>query len=131
MFNVVPTAFEIALVAGILAVSYGPQYAALVGTTIVTYTAYTLAVTQWRQAFRQVRPRPAASRGRTRTPRVSFRILPYPSACVRCPSESVPIPTQEMNRNENAGNTAAVDSLLNYETVKYFNNESHEVLPHL
>jgi ABC-type transport system involved in Fe-S cluster assembly fused permease/ATPase subunit len=31
-----------------------------------------------------------------------------------------------MNRIENEASTKAVDSLLNYETVKYFNNEAHE-----
>lgn len=33
----------------------------------------------------------------------------------------------EMNRLDSAANGSAVDSLLNYETVKYFNNESREV----
>lgn len=32
----------------------------------------------------------------------------------------------EMNKAENEGGNKAVDSLLNYETVKYFNNELHE-----
>lgn len=31
-----------------------------------------------------------------------------------------------MNATDNEANTKAVDSLLNYETVKYFNNEAHE-----
>lgn len=31
-----------------------------------------------------------------------------------------------MNKAENEGGNKAVDSLLNYETVKYFNNELHE-----
>lgn len=31
-----------------------------------------------------------------------------------------------MNRIEAKGSSRAVDSLLNYETVKYFNNEAHE-----
>jgi ATP-binding cassette subfamily B protein len=34
---------------------------------------------------------------------------------------------REMNEVENVANTRAIDSLLNFETVKYFNNESHEV----
>ena len=34
---------------------------------------------------------------------------------------------REMNEVENTANTRAVDSLLNFETVKYFNNEGHEV----
>ncbi|WP_439814831.1 ABCB family ABC transporter ATP-binding protein/permease [Zavarzinia sp. CC-PAN008] len=33
---------------------------------------------------------------------------------------------QEMNRQDEQANTKAVDSLLNYETVKYFGNEGHE-----
>jgi ATP-binding cassette subfamily B (MDR/TAP) protein 7 len=52
---------------------------------IGTYTAFTLAVTQWRTKFRR-----------------------------------------EMNRADNLCGARALDSLLNYETVKYFNNEKHE-----
>lgn len=33
---------------------------------------------------------------------------------------------REMNEQDNRANTKAVDSLLNYETVKYFGNEAHE-----
>jgi ABC-type transport system involved in Fe-S cluster assembly fused permease/ATPase subunit len=33
---------------------------------------------------------------------------------------------REMNNEDNRANTKAVDSLLNYETVKYFGNEEHE-----
>jgi ATP-binding cassette, subfamily B, heavy metal transporter len=33
---------------------------------------------------------------------------------------------REMNESDTEANTKAVDSLLNYETVKYFNNEGHE-----
>lgn len=32
----------------------------------------------------------------------------------------------DMNRAENESGNVAVDSLLNYETVKYFNNEQYE-----
>ena len=32
-----------------------------------------------------------------------------------------------MNRAENEAGSKAVDSLINYETVKYFNNEQHEI----
>ena len=31
-----------------------------------------------------------------------------------------------MNETDSAANTRAIDSLLNYETVKYFNNEEYE-----
>jgi ATP-binding cassette subfamily B protein len=33
---------------------------------------------------------------------------------------------RDMNQSDTEANTKAVDSLLNYETVKYFNNEAHE-----
>ena len=33
---------------------------------------------------------------------------------------------REMNRTDSEANTRAIDSLINYETVKYFNNERHE-----
>ena len=85
LFNVVPTALEIGLVAGILSYSFGAPFAALVGGTVGAYTIFTLAVTQWRTRFRQ-----------------------------------------EMNRLENQGSTRAIDALINFETVKYFNNEAHE-----
>jgi ABC-type transport system involved in Fe-S cluster assembly fused permease/ATPase subunit len=31
-----------------------------------------------------------------------------------------------MNRAESQASSRAIDSLINYETVKYFNNEEHE-----
>jgi ATP-binding cassette subfamily B protein len=34
---------------------------------------------------------------------------------------------RRMNETDQEANTRAIDSLLNYETVKYFNNEEHEV----
>ena len=34
---------------------------------------------------------------------------------------------KSMNKLENEASARSVDSLLNYETVKYFNNEAHEV----
>ena len=53
VFNVFPTAFEIALVSGILASKCGPEFAMLTGGTIATYTAFTIACTQWRTKFRR------------------------------------------------------------------------------
>jgi ABC-type transport system involved in Fe-S cluster assembly fused permease/ATPase subunit len=33
---------------------------------------------------------------------------------------------RDMNDQDNVANTKAIDSLLNFETVKYFDNEEHE-----
>ncbi|PRP80106.1 ABC transporter B family protein [Planoprotostelium fungivorum] len=85
VFNIVPTALEIALVMGILYSSFGAPYSLLTGGTMVTYAAFTFAVTQWRTKFRK-----------------------------------------EMNSTENEAAARAMDSLLNFETVKYFNNERLE-----
>nr|XP_040223234.2 iron-sulfur clusters transporter ABCB7, mitochondrial isoform X1 [Anopheles coluzzii] len=85
VFNVVPTMFELALVSSILGMKCGMAYAALSMGCVGVYSAYTLAVTQWR---------------------TKFRIY--------------------MNQAENEAGNKAVDSLINYETVKYFNNEQYE-----
>lgn len=85
VFNVVPTAFELALVSSILGAKCGWAFAGISMGCVGVYTAYTLAVTQWRTKYRVY-----------------------------------------MNRAENEAGNKAVDSLINYETVKYFNNERYE-----
>ncbi|XP_055532176.1 iron-sulfur clusters transporter ABCB7, mitochondrial isoform X2 [Wyeomyia smithii] len=85
VFNVVPTIFEMALVSSILGMKCGLAYAGLSMGCVGVYSAYTLAVTQWRTKFRVY-----------------------------------------MNQAENEAGNKAVDSLINYETVKYFNNELYE-----
>ncbi|HET7314431.1 ABC transporter ATP-binding protein/permease [Salinisphaera sp.] len=85
LFNILPTAFEIGLVAAILFYYYSIWFTLIVLASVVVYVAVTAALTEWRT--RHVR---------------------------------------ESNRLDAAANTRAVDSLLNYETVKYFGNESFE-----
>ncbi|XP_066571052.1 iron-sulfur clusters transporter ABCB7, mitochondrial [Amia ocellicauda] len=85
VFNLGPTMFEVALVSGILYYKCGGQYALVTLGTLSAYTAFTIAVTQWRTQFRI-----------------------------------------QMNKADNEAGNAAIDSLLNYETVKYFNNEKYE-----
>ncbi|XP_020085837.1 ABC transporter B family member 25, mitochondrial isoform X1 [Ananas comosus] len=86
VFNVVPTALEIAMVSGILAYNFGSTFAWITSVSVAAYVAFTLIVTQWRTKFRTA-----------------------------------------MNKADNAASTVSIDSLLNYETVKYFNNEAFEV----
>ena len=85
LFNTFPTILEIALVAGILAWSYGWLYALVILATVVAYVWFTYAATEWRINIRR-----------------------------------------DMNAADTEANTKAVDSLLNFETVKYFGNEEHE-----
>ncbi|XP_065124074.1 iron-sulfur clusters transporter ABCB7, mitochondrial [Paramisgurnus dabryanus] len=85
VFNLGPTFFEMFLVSSILYYKCGGQFAMVTLGTLSAYTAFTVAVTQWRTRFRI-----------------------------------------EMNKADNEAGNAAIDSLLNYETVKYFNNEKYE-----
>ncbi len=85
LFQIIPTVFEILLVAGVLWGLYDFWFAAITVVTIAFYIAYTLLITRWRLAYRR-----------------------------------------QMLEAESEANTKAIDSLLNYETVKYFGNEDHE-----
>lgn len=86
VFNVVPTVFELALASGLLAYYCGWTLSALTAVSVASYTAFTVAVTQWRTRFRQ-----------------------------------------EMNKHDAEGGARAVDSLVNYEAVKVYGAEGHEV----
>ena len=85
MFNIVPTLFEILMVAGIFAVAFSIWYAVITLVAVVIYIAFTVITTDWRNRF-----------------------------------------VREANQADSSTNTRAIDSLLNYETVKYFNNEDYE-----
>ena len=85
LFNVVPTFFEIFLVAAILFYLYGFWYAFVTLITIGLYSFLTFQITEWRNEFRK-----------------------------------------RMNKSDNEVSTKMIDSLLNFETVKYFNNEIYE-----
>jgi ATP-binding cassette subfamily B protein len=85
LFNIIPTIFEILLVALILWGMFDFSFTAVILTTVGVYIAWTLIFTEWRIRFRRA-----------------------------------------MNETDQEANTRAVDSLLNFETVKYFGNEAHE-----
>lgn len=85
LFNILPTIFEILLVAGILLVGYGVSYALIIIVAVALYVTFSIVVTEWRTDF-----------------------------------------VRRMNEMDSKSNTRAVDSLLNYETVKYFANEAYE-----
>ena len=85
VFNIAPTLFEIAMVAGILLFNYGPSFALTVIIAVVAYGLFSVRATEWRTQY-----------------------------------------VREMNEADSSSNTRAVDSLLNFETVKYFTNEGFE-----
>ena len=85
LFNTIPTALEIAFMAGVLWWNFGWLYAAVIIVTVIVYVAFTYMATEWRIHIRRA-----------------------------------------MNDADTDANTKAIDSLLNFETVKYFGNEEHE-----
>ena len=85
LFNILPTLLEIALVAGILFISYGSAFALITAVAVATYIAFSVVVTEWRTVY-----------------------------------------VREANQLDSRANTRAIDSLLNYETVKLFGNERYE-----
>lgn len=85
MFNIVPTIFEIGMVALIFGTTFSAWYALITLLAVAIYVAFTIITTEWRNRF-----------------------------------------VREANQADSSTNTRAIDSLLNYETVKYFNNEQFE-----
>ncbi len=85
LFNIIPTLFELFLVAVILFKQFSLAYCLTVIIAILIYIVFSVVITEWRTKF-----------------------------------------VREANEQDNRSNTRAVDSLLNYETVKYFNNEHYE-----
>lgn len=85
LFNIIPTLLQIAMVAGILMISYDIWYGIITLASTVIYITFSVIVTNWRTRF-----------------------------------------VKRANEQDSNANTRAVDSLLNYETVKYFANEEHE-----
>jgi ATP-binding cassette, subfamily B, heavy metal transporter len=85
LFNTFPTMLEIALVAGVLAWTFGWLYSLITLLTVILYVAFTYWATEWRINIRRA-----------------------------------------MNDADTEAGGKAIDSLLNFETVKYFGNEQHE-----
>lgn len=85
IFNIAPTLFEIAMVVGILLFNYGPTFAVIVASAVLTYGLFSFRATEWRTQY-----------------------------------------VRQMNEADSSSNTKSVDSLLNFETVKYFTNENFE-----
>lgn len=85
LFNIVPTLFEIALVAGILLFAYDVWFALITLFAVLVYVAFSVVITEWRTRF-----------------------------------------VREANEMDSLSNTRAIDSLINFETVKYFANEKYE-----
>lgn len=85
MFNIVPTVFEILMVAIIFAAAFSIWYAVITLVAVAIYVVFTIYTTEWRNKF-----------------------------------------VREANQADSSTSTRAIDSLLNYETVKYFNNEQYE-----
>ena len=144
VFTFIPTAVELVLVCGLLSRTFTPIVSGLVLGTFVAYTLWTAALTRaaaevgmpnihcaspkcgpppvWRTSSRQ----PAK-------PRVGCGLLEGRGLhMVRAETLLTSLRLQarkKVNKLDNLTTGKAVDALLNYETVKLFNNEQFEV-PH-
>jgi len=85
LFNIMPTAVELLVVAAIFWVKFGWEIVAATAVTVVSYIWITRTITEWRTKLRA-----------------------------------------QMNDLDGLALARAVDSLLNYETVKYFGAEKRE-----
>ncbi|MXP42095.1 ATP-binding cassette domain-containing protein [Altererythrobacter soli] len=85
LFNIMPTAVELLIVAGIFYFKFGWEIVAATAVTVVSYIWLTRVITEWRTKLRA-----------------------------------------QMNDLDGLALSRAVDSLLNYETVKYFGAEHRE-----
>lgn len=84
VFHIIPIAFEISVVCGILTYQFGTSFAAVTFATMLLYSIFTFKTTAWRTEFRR-----------------------------------------SANRADNKAASVALDSLINFEAVKYFNNERY------
>ncbi len=85
LFNILPTAVELLIVAGIFYFKFGWEIVAATAATVIAYIWITRTITEWRTKLRA-----------------------------------------RMNDLDGLALARAVDSLLNYETVKYFGAEKRE-----
>ena len=85
ILNMIPTAIELVMIAGLVAWYFGWLYVAVIFVMVVAYVWFTFFATEKRIAIRR-----------------------------------------DMNESDTEANSKAVDSLLNFETVKYFGNEELE-----
>ena len=78
VFHIVPTLLEVALVAGIMSYQFGGAHAGVVLVTVLSYTAFTFAVTSWRTKFRREMNRLGAeASGRTIDSFLNFETVQY------------------------------------------------------
>ncbi len=85
LFNIAPTAIELAVICVIFGVKFGVELVVATLAMVVAYVAFTRIVTEWRSRLQR-----------------------------------------QMNEMDNETVARAVDSLLNFETVKYFSAEERE-----
>lgn len=86
VFRILPIAFEITVVSGVLTYNYGASFAGVTLMTILLYGFFTIRTTAWRTEFRK-----------------------------------------QANTADQQAASVALDSLINYESVKFFNNENFQL----
>ena len=93
-------------------------------STLISFTLFSILPTLVEIGARRGDPRSRATTGRSSRSRVAALAL-YVTATVMITDWRTSF-RRQMNELDSKANTRAIDSLLNYETVKYFGNEEFE-----
>ena len=152
IYNILPTLVEIAMVIVLLSAKFDGWFAAITFGALVLYILFTVSVTEWRTAFRRaMNEHDSKANTKALDALLNYETVKYFSnepfeharydiwfigitlaALVLYIIYTVTITEwrtgfrRQMNELDSKANTRAIDSLLNYETVKYFNNEEFE-----
>src|SRR5438309_5645969 len=103
LFSIIPVILEFALVAAVLLKKFDWRFAAVTFGAVAIYITFTVLVTEWRMD----------------------NVAIYITFTVLVTEWRMDI-RRRANELDSKANTRAIDSLLNYETVKYFGNEEFE-----
>lgn len=104
LFNIGPTLVDIGVAVVYFIIAFDGWFGLIVFTTMITYIYFTIFITEWRTKYRRYSQPDLSSS--TFIGLCHYRI---------------------MNERDNATRAKAVDSLLNFETVKYYGAEQYEV----
>ena len=117
VFTFLPTAVELVLVCGLLARTFTPIVSGLVIATFAAYVTWTASLT--RAAAEVSPPRSILPEAHAAPPLHAGSVEQWSPGALQV--------RKRVNLLDNKTTSKAVDALLNYETVKLFNNEQLEV----
>ena len=122
-FTFVPTVVELALVSVVMARTFSPLVSALVVLTFAAYVLFSIGMTQVRHGCQTW----VSVRGPQCPPATCQHLHCLSAYNLRNPSQAATQSRKVLNVLDTMVSGRAVDTLINYETVKLFNNQQLEV----